>query len=75
MRSIMMFRSLKSEKGTPLYESYINRLAARGLIMNCANAIRLQVSCQPASSFLLSFISTSKKWQDFLPILTVIINF
>jgi len=64
------YRSLKSEKGTPLYDSYINRLAARGLIMNCANAIRLQVSCQPAASFLLSFISTSKKWQDFLPILT-----
>jgi len=35
--------SMKSFKGTPVYDQFVNRLAARGLVMNCANAIRLQV--------------------------------
>ena len=35
--------SMKSFKGTPVHDQFVSRLAARGLIMNCANAIRLQV--------------------------------
>lgn len=49
----------------------IRRIAARGLIMNCANAIRLQTNIQPDSTFLNSFLSQHKKWNEFVPYLTV----
>lgn len=52
-------------------EIRMKRIASRGLIMNCANAIRLQLSCQPPSSFLPSFFATHPKWSDFLADLVV----
>ena len=47
------------------------RVAARGVIMNCANAIRLQVTCQPPQSFLPIFLNAHPKWNDFVPQLMV----
>jgi len=58
-------------KGNSEYDLYVRRIASRGLIMNCANAIRLQASCQPPTSFLSSFLSTHAKWNEFLPQLTL----
>lgn len=52
-------------------EVTINRTAARGLLMNSLNAIRLQSSCQSPNSFLRQFLSTHPKWNDFQSILTV----
>lgn len=47
------------------------RIAARGVIMNCANAIRLQVSTQAPSSFLHNFLNAHPKWNEFIPLLKV----
>lgn len=53
------------------------RIACRGLIMNCANAIRLQVNTQtsatatPASAYLKSFFEAHPTWKAFMPQLTV----
>lgn len=53
------------------------RIACRGLIMNCANAIRLQVNTQtaatatPASTFLKGFFEAHPTWKAFMPKLTV----
>lgn len=52
-------------------EEVLNRHAARGVIMNCLNAIRLQASCQPPSSFLRQHLATHAKWNEFQPILLV----
>ena len=43
----------------------------RGLILSCANAIRLQASSQPPSSFLRIFLASSQRWTDFTPELIV----
>merc|ERR1719223_1173825 len=59
------------DKNTPEYRTMVNRIASRGFIMNCANAIRLQVSCQLASSFLPSLIKSHERWQEFLPALSI----
>jgi len=48
----------------------IHRHAARGLLMNSLNAIRLQASCQPPTTFLRQFLASHQKWNEFLPILT-----
>jgi hypothetical protein len=47
------------------------KLAIRGLIMNCANAIRLQVSTQSPTSFLVNFLGNHSKWNEFITQLTV----
>jgi hypothetical protein len=47
----------------------IRRNAARGVLMNCLNAIRLQASTQPPSSFLRQFLSSHRKWTNFQTIL------
>lgn len=54
------------------YDMTIRKIVARGLIMNCANAIRFQISTEAANSFLLSFMSNHAKWMEFLPVLNVI---
>lgn len=58
-------------KGSPNYDIRCRRVAARGLIMNCANAIRLQLSTESAdTSFLINFLDNHAKWGEFLPHLT-----
>lgn len=51
------------------------RIACRGLIMNCANAIRLQVNSQvgaPGNTpYLKNFFQAHPSWKEFLPKLTV----
>jgi hypothetical protein len=59
------------DKKTPEYRVLVNRIASRGFIMNCANAIRLQASCQVASSFLPSLIKSHERWREFLPMLSI----
>lgn len=49
----------------------IRRIAVRGLIMNCANAIRLQVSSQSPNSYLSNFLNAHPKWNEFVPKLAV----
>jgi hypothetical protein len=58
-------------KDDPNHDITIRRIVARGLIMNCANAIRFQISTEAANSFLLSFMSNHSKWNEFLPVLNV----
>ena len=43
----------------------------RGLLMNCANAIRLQMSTQTSSTYLNSLLGNHSGWKDFLPHLVV----
>jgi hypothetical protein len=54
-------------------ELVAKRIACRGLIMNCANAIRLQVNSVPSgsTSYLKSFFEAHPTWKAFLPQLTV----
>lgn len=58
-------------KDTPNYDLLVRRIASRGLIMNCANAIRYQVSSESSNTFLLNFLNAHQKWNAFLPELTV----
>jgi hypothetical protein len=48
-------------------EDLVQKSAARGLILNCVNAIRLQASCSPPNSFIRQFLNTHAKWKEFLP--------
>jgi hypothetical protein len=48
-----------------------NKFAVRGVLMNCANAVRLQAACQAPSSFLRYYLSSNQKWTAFLPQLMV----
>ena len=43
----------------------LNKHVARGLLMNCANAIRLQASSLPPSAFLRQFLNSHNRWNDF----------
>lgn len=56
-------------RGAP--DELVNRVMARGLVMNCANAIRLQARSQPPGSFLRQFLSAHQKWNEFMPSLLV----
>jgi hypothetical protein len=47
----------------------LNKHAARGLLMNCANAIRLQASSLPPTTFIRQFLSCQQRWLDFKPVL------
>ena len=53
-------------KSTPNYDLVVRRMVARGLIMNCANAIRYQVSTESSTSFLYTFLSNHSKWNEFI---------
>lgn len=53
------------------YDNTIRKVVARGLIMNCANAIRFQTSTEAANSFLLIFMANHARWNEFLPLLNV----
>jgi hypothetical protein len=48
----------------------LNKHAARGLIMNCANAIRLQAASLAPSSFIRQFLNSHERWLEFKTILT-----
>lgn len=52
-------------------DSVRKKLGIRGLLMNCANAIRLQISTQTPTSFLVNFLSNHGKWNEFINQLTV----
>lgn len=52
-------------KGAP--ERVVNMYVARGLVLNVANAVRLQASCQPPSAFIRQYLSSNQKWLDFQP--------
>lgn len=58
-----------TSKGAP--DALVNRIMARGLVLNCANAVRLQVSSQPPATFLRQFLDSNAKWNQFLPVLIV----
>lgn len=47
----------------------LNKHAARGLLMNCANAMRLQASTLPSSTFIKQFLSSQNRWLEFKPVL------
>ena len=43
------------------------RISCRGLVMNCSNAIRLQLNSQShSSSYLNNFLQEHPKWKDFV---------
>lgn len=63
--------SEKLSKDSPNYELKSRRIAVRGLLMNCSNAIRLQMSSETTQTFLITFLATNTKWQEFLPLLTI----
>ena len=46
-----------------------NKFVARGVLMNCANAIRLQANSLPSTAFLRQFLGSHQKWVEFLPLL------
>lgn len=59
-------------KTTPNYDLKLRRVHARGLIMNCANAIRLQINNnEQPDSFLFMFLQNHTKWAEFLPQLSI----
>jgi len=47
--------------------SCLPQFVARGVLMNCANAIRLQANSQPPTAFLRQFLGSHQKWVEFLP--------
>lgn len=49
----------------------INKMACRGLIVNCASAIRLQAQCLPPNSFLRQFLSAHPRWNSFINTIVV----
>lgn len=58
------------EKHTPervLRLSLKDRNALRGLLINSCNAIRLQVSSLPPTSFLRNYLHSHSAWNEFLP--------
>jgi hypothetical protein len=58
------------EKHTPerlLCLSLKDRNALRGLLINSCNAIRLQVSSLPPTSFLRNYLHSHSAWNEFLP--------
>jgi hypothetical protein len=46
-------------------EEAAKKAAVRGLLLNCANAVRLQASCQSPSFFLGQFLHSHPKWNEF----------
>ena len=46
---------------------HVTKVAARGIIMNCCNAIRLQASSMPRLSFLRQYLDDNVVWNDFIP--------
>ena len=51
----------------PLRLSLKDRNALRGLLINASNAIRLQVSSLPPTSFLRNYLHSHSTWNEFLP--------
>lgn len=47
----------------------VSKAAIRGLLMNCANAIRLQASLLLHNAFLRQYLASHMKWNQFLPVL------
>ena len=57
--------------GKKASEHVQNKFVARGVLMNCANAIRLQANSLPPTAFLRQFLGSHQKWVEFLPVLNV----
>ncbi|CAM9454355.1 unnamed protein product [Ectocarpus fasciculatus] len=49
----------------------VKKFALRGVITNCANAIRLQMETLPPTSFLHVYLMSHGKWTAFLPVMRV----
>lgn len=47
----------------------LNKHVARGLFMNCANAIRLQASSLHPSSFIRQYLNSHERWTEFKKVL------
>ena len=75
--SVGVTKAAVQAAGTPAEKDLVSRrIACRGLIMNCANAIRLQVNSQTgeggdANSYLKNFFQAHPSWKAFQPKLTV----
>mmetsp|Transcript_28969 Transcript_28969/g.48687 ORF Transcript_28969/g.48687 Transcript_28969/m.48687 type:complete len:702 (+) Transcript_28969:108-2213(+) len=66
-------QAAKSAPSPVAKDLIVRRIACRGLIMNCANAIRLQVNADdaPQNSYLKSFFRSHTAWKEsLLPKLT-----
>lgn len=64
-------KKIKNNTYTPAELLKFKRYSIRGLILNCANAIRFQANHESPSSFLNNFLNSHPKWNsDFLPLLT-----
>lgn len=51
----------------PLQLTLKDRNALRGILINLCNAIRLQVSSLPPTSFLRNYLHSHSRWNEFLP--------
>lgn len=64
-------KKTKTPECTASEHTKFKRYLIRGLILNCANAIRFQANHESPSSFLNNFLNSHPKWNsEFLPILT-----
>jgi hypothetical protein len=72
--STVMSKEVLSKCASPQERDLMTRrISCRGLIMNCSNAIRLQLNSQSQSSggFLNNFLLEHPKWKDFVEQLKV----
>ena len=67
--SIRQSKEVLSKCASPQERDLLTRrISCRGLIMNCSNAIRLQLNSQSHShsSYLNNFLQEHPKWKDFV---------
>ena len=67
--STVMSKEALSKCSSPQERDLLTRrISCRGLIMNCSNAIRLQLNSQNQSNncFLNNFLKEHPKWKDFV---------
>jgi hypothetical protein len=66
--STVMSKEALSKCSSPQERDLLTRrISCRGLIMNCSNAIRLQLNSQSQSNcFLNNFLKEHPKWKDFV---------
>lgn len=58
-------------KDSDAYDLTLKRSLARGIIVNCGNATRLQSSLQSPNSFLSRFLHKNDQWKTFVEDLLV----
>lgn len=54
---------------------HVSKIAVRGIIMNCCNAVRLQAAAMPSSCFLRQYLKSVGKWNKFIPQLCLATEF